>query len=187
MVAHVMSQAMTSRYATAWCVYYGQRICTTSHIPQLSEVSNVKSILPGELVQGLITTVQPNGINLQILGFFAGTIDEFHLKAGSIEDNYKVGKKVKARVLYDIDPSTSTAPRFALSLAEHAVSLTSKRAGGAGGNDQSSLQNAFPIGTVIEAVKVVRVESERGLIVEVGQGVEGFVHVRQKPPPRRLD
>lgn len=129
-------------------------------------------------MQGLITAVQPTGINLQILGFFNGTIDEFHLRPGPIEDNYKIGQKVKARVLYDVDPSTFTAPRFALSLADHVVSLTSKRVGDAE-DAQSSVQEAFSIGTAVEAVKVLRVESERGLIVEVSSGLEGFVHVSQ--------
>jgi rRNA biogenesis protein RRP5 len=147
---------------------------------QLTEVSNVTSILPGELVQGLITAVQPSGLNLQILGFFNGTIDEFHLRPGPIEDNYKVGHKVKARILYDVDPLTSTAPRFALSLADHIVSLNSKRVNGAEDGDQSTIQEAFPIGKIIEAVKVVRVEPERGLIVEVNPGLEGFVHVSEQ-------
>lgn len=84
---------------------------------------------------------------------------------------------MKARVLYDVDPSTSTAPRFALSLADHVVSLTTKPIGDAEENTQSTLQEAFTVGTVIESVKVVRVETERGLIVEVSPGLEGFVHV----------
>ncbi|KAI0706125.1 hypothetical protein BC835DRAFT_1260450 [Cytidiella melzeri] len=145
----------------------------------LSEVSNVKSILPGELVQGLITAVQSKGLNLQILGFFSGTIDEFHLRTGPVEDNYKIGQKVRTRVLYDVEPSTSSAPRFALSLANHVVSLTSKRVGDAGDDDQSILQDAFPIGSIIETVKVIRVDTERGLIVEINSGLEGFVHISQ--------
>lgn len=140
-------------------------------------MSNVKSILPGELVHGLITAVQSTGLNLQILGFFTGTIDGFHLRPGAVEDNYKIGQKVKARVLYDVDPSTSTAPRFALSLADHVVSLTTKRVGDAEEDAQSTLEEAFTIGTIIESVKVTRVETERGLIVEVPAGLEGFVHV----------
>ncbi len=121
--------------------------------------------------------MQSTGVNLQILGFFAGTVDEFHLRSGPVEDNYKIGQKVKARILYDVDPSTSTAPRFALSLADHVVSLTSKCVGEAEDDQQSSLQDAFSIGSIIEAVKVVRVENERGLIVEVNPGLEGFIHV----------
>ena len=134
------------------------------------------SVLPGSLVQGLITAVQPTGLNLQILGFFNGTIDQFHLPPGDIEATYKVGQKIKARVLYDITPSTP--PRFALSLAKHVVSLTSKFAD----SENVQLQDAYPIGAIVEAVKVVRVEPERGLVVQVAPGLEGFVHVS---PTRR--
>ena len=64
--------------------------------------------------------------------------------------------------------SPSTPPRFALSLADHVVGYTAR----------TDLQGAYPVGTTLEAVKVARVESERGLIMEVASGVEGFVHVR---------
>lgn len=44
--------------------------------------------------------------------------------------------------------------------------------------DASSLQDAFAVGSIVEAAKVIRVESESGLIVEVSDGLQGFVHVR---------
>ncbi|KAI0778417.1 U3 snoRNP-associated protein Rrp5 [Trametes elegans] len=138
----------------------------------LTEVSSVTSIVPGALVQSLVTAVQPDGLILQVLGFFDGTIDEFHLPPGDPEDNYKVGQKVKARVLYDISPSTP--PRFALSLVEHVVNYHTKSV-----DSDTELREAYPIGTILDAVKVVRVESERGLIVEVGPEVQGFVHISQ--------
>ena len=127
------------------------------------------------LVQSLVTAISPSGLNVQILGYYQGTVDQFHLLPGSVEDNYKVGQKVKARILYNV--SQSTPPRFALSLAGHVISLTGKSAAGADDADGVALQEAYPVGTTLEAVKVVRVETERGLIVDVGSGVEGFVHV----------
>lgn len=51
------------------------------------------------------------------------------------------------------------------------------------GETSSLLQEAYPIGTILNAVKVIRVEKERGLIVEVGDGQEGFVHVRRVSIP----
>ncbi|KAH8099388.1 nucleic acid-binding protein [Cristinia sonorae] len=141
----------------------------------MTEVSAATSLLPGMLVQSLITTVIPSGLNLQILGFYQGTIDQFHLKAGDVEGNYSVGQKVKARILYDV--SQSSPPRFALSLADHVVSLTNKSVSEADKSKVVSLQEAYPIGTILEAVKVVRVETERGLIVEAE--AQGFVHISQ--------
>ena len=125
-------------------------------------------------MQSLVTAVVPDGLNLQVLGYFGGTVDQYHLVPGDPEQNYKVGQKLKARVLYDI--AASSPPRFALSLAEHLVSMTPKTVAG------SELPDAYPIGTILDAVKVIRVETERGLVVEVSDGVEGYVHVRASWP-----
>ena len=131
------------------------------------------SIVPGSLVQCLVTAVQPDGLVLQVLGYFDGTIDQFHLVPGDPDSHHKVGQKVKARVLYDISPSTP--PRFALSLADHVVKLTAKSI--TSDETVTDLCEAYPVGTLLEAVKVTRVESERGLVVDIGSSVEGFIHV----------
>ncbi|KAF8913041.1 hypothetical protein CPB84DRAFT_1760205 [Gymnopilus junonius] len=155
------------------------RTCTVSADPAkfstsfLSEVSSVTSILPGALVQALITSVNPDGLNLQVLGFFEGTVGRLHLEQEP--DTYKVGKKVKARILYDYSASP---PKFALALSEHIVKLSPRLGHGQNDADEkNTLQVLYPIGTALEAVKVLRVEAERGLLVEVGQGVRGFVHI----------
>ncbi|KAI0308284.1 U3 snoRNP-associated protein Rrp5 [Multifurca ochricompacta] len=135
---------------------------STIRVSHLTEVTNVTSILPGELVQCLITGVSSLGLNVQVLGYFDGTIDEYHLPPGDPADNFKAGKKVKARVLYEI-PETSP-PRFALSLARDNEYAT-------------SIEEAYPIGTTLDAVKIVRVETERGLLVDVQEGIQGFVHI----------
>ncbi|KAI0375236.1 hypothetical protein BV20DRAFT_934020 [Pilatotrama ljubarskyi] len=157
------------------------RTCNVSVDPQtlksasLSEVTSVNSIVPGALVQSLVTAVQPDGLILQVLGFFDGTVDQFHLPPGDPEERYKIGQKVRARILYDISPSTP--PRFALSLVDHVIKYDVKSVQSDAAT--TDLREAYPVGTVLEAVKVTRVESERGLIVEVGSGVEGFVHISQ--------
>ncbi len=172
---HATSPWILKWFRQLWCVAYihasGQHSCA---VKQLTEVSSVASILPGSLVQCLVTAIQPDGLILQVLGYFDGTIDQFHLVPGDPETHYKVGQKVKARVLYDISPSTP--PRFALSVADHVVKYTTKSA--ASDDANTDLREAYPVGTLLEAVKVTRVESERGLIVEVSPGIEGFVHVR---------
>jgi rRNA biogenesis protein RRP5 len=128
----------------------------------------VTSILPGTLVRSLVTAVHRTGVNLQILGYFDGTVDEFHLPPNT---SYTIGKKLKARVLYHF---SSSPPRFALSLAEHVLGLRLRRVG-----DETSfnIQEAYPIGTSLECAKVLKTEQERGLVVEVLPGLEGFVHV----------
>ncbi len=156
--------------SSAYCHCYSVLI---QH-PQLTEISSVTSVVPGALVQSLITAIQPDGLILQVLGYFDGTVDQFHLLPGDPEGHYKVGQKIKARVLYDISPSTP--PRFALSSADHVVKYTSKTSSSS--DATADLREAYPIGTALGAVKVTRVESERGLIVDVGSGIQGFVHVR---------
>lgn len=140
---------------------------------KVSEVTNVTSILPGTLVQSLVTSVAPSGLNLQVLGFFEGTVDIIHLPAGK---SHKIGQKVKARVLYDI--SGTTPPRFSLALVEHIVALDIKRTSNDNrSGDKLSILDAYSIGTIVENAKVAGVESERGLVLEVEPGIEGFVHV----------
>ncbi|KAG9314209.1 hypothetical protein JVU11DRAFT_4995 [Chiua virens] len=150
------------------------RICTLTNDPEavvsssISEVSNVSSVLPGSLVQSLITAVVPDGLNLQILGFFNATADEFHLP--STYKSLKAGEKLKARVLYDL-PGT-TPPRFVVTLAEHHIRLQLKAT-----SEDQLLHAAFPVGTVLDSVQVRRVETERGLVVDVQSDQEGFVHI----------
>lgn len=165
--------------STLSCILFPQYVYP--HLPspklidifQLSEIANVTSLLPGTLVQSLITAVVPSGLNLQVLGFFEGTVDQVHLSPGK---KYKIGQKVKARVLYDI--SGTSPPRFALALVDHIIGLDVKRATGENSKDRPNLQEAYPVGKIID-VKVTGVEPERGLMAEVepDAGVQGFVHV----------
>lgn len=147
-----------------------------SSAPQLTEVTNANSVLPGTLVQALITAVHPSGLNLQILGFFDGTVDQLHLRPDATDKAYKIGKKVKARVLYDF---STTPPRFALALTEHVLGLGVQRIKADKKTAASqTMQEAYPIGTILEAVKVVRLETERGVLVEIDSGaLQGFIHV----------
>ena len=132
-------------------------------------------MLPGELVQCLITAIVTSGINVQMLGYFDGTIDRFHLPVGDLDENLKVGQKVKARVLYEIHGSSP--PQFSLSLAEHVLQLGPKSTKSEG-DSGPTIQESYPIGTTLDSVKVVRVDSERGLVVEVQPDLQGFIHVR---------
>ena len=67
----------------------------------------------------------------------------------------------------------TTEPRkFALSLLPHVVGLDVPRL-----KDNQPVQEAFSIGSTLKAVKVVRVETERGLVVEVQGDILGHVHV----------
>jgi rRNA biogenesis protein RRP5 len=147
---------------------------SSSLVVKLSEVTNATSVLPGTLVQSLVTAVSPHGLNLQVLGFFDGTVDRLHLSRPPSE--YKVGKRLNGRVLYDF---SSSPPRFALALADHILALGSRRVKAQNASSEGqTLQDFCPVGKLVEEVKVLRLEAERGIFVEVGPGLEGFVHVR---------
>ncbi|KAF9566135.1 nucleic acid-binding protein [Agrocybe pediades] len=139
----------------------------------LAEISSVTSVLPGTLVQGLVTAANANGLNLQVLGFFDGTIDRIHLEEDPA--SHKLGKKVKARILYDYSASP---PKFALALSNHIVKLSARSGDDLKEEDKGkSIQELYPVGTLIDTAKVVQLETERGLIVEVAPGIRGFVHI----------
>ncbi|KAF9244529.1 hypothetical protein BU15DRAFT_85908 [Melanogaster broomeanus] len=136
------------------------RVCTVTNDPTLfasssiSEVTSVTSVLPGTLVHSLVTAVGEDGMNLQILGFFDASVDNYHLP--TTHRSPKMGQKVKARVLYD-----------------HHLELQTKCTS----EGQEAFHNVFPIGTILDSVKVKRVETERGLLVEIQSNLEGFIHI----------
>lgn len=135
----------------------------------MTEVSNVTSVLPGALVQSLVTAVSDYGLGLQVLGYFDGTIDLHHLPTRDPSKKYKLGQKVKARVLYEL--AAVSPPKFALSLADHVLALHTKR------TEESHISESYPIGTILDSVKVVGVEGEHGVTVEVTPDITGFIHV----------
>jgi hypothetical protein len=109
-------------------------------------------------------------LNVQVLGYFAGTVDLTHL--GKVDtSSHKVGEKVDARILWDI-PETN--PRqIALSMLPHVLSLAPSTMQG----DEEKLEETYPIGTILEGLKVVRTEADRGVVVAIGDKPVGFVHV----------
>lgn len=136
----------------------------------MTEVSNVASLLPGALVESLVTAVSDHGLGLQALGYFDGTIDLHHLPTRYPSKKYKVGQKVKARVLYQLP--TASPPKFVLSLADHVLNLQTKQTEG------SHMSVSYPVGMILDSVKIVGAEGEHGVTVEITPDVAGFVHVR---------
>ncbi|KAH7106737.1 nucleic acid-binding protein [Auriculariales sp. MPI-PUGE-AT-0066] len=139
----------------------------TSHV---SELSTVTSVLPGLLVSGLVTAELPTGLNVQILGYFDASIDQHHLPSSQAA-RPKIGDKIKARVLWEV--VAAQPRRFALSSLPHVLKLGLASVG----SDTNYLRSAFPMGTVIDAVKVIRVETEFGLVCQIGDDTPAFVHI----------
>lgn len=140
----------------------------------LTEISTIDSILPGALVSVLVTAVVRSGLNVKICGFYDGTIDISHLGLGEddIDERFKIGKKLKARVLYDF-VSGSNDRRFALSVLPHIFNLSSPLAA----DKKTPLETAIPIGKMIPSVKVIRVIPDWGVVCRTDDGIEGFTHI----------
>ena len=136
----------------------------------MTQLASVESVLPGLRVRALITGIQPGGLNVQVLGYFAGTIDLTHL--GKVDtSSHKDGQKVDARILWDI-PDTN--PRqIALSVLPHVLSLAPSKVL----DDEEKLEDTYPVGNILEGLKVVRVEADRGVVVAIGDKPIGFTHV----------
>ncbi|TDL28208.1 nucleic acid-binding protein [Rickenella mellea] len=144
----------------------------------MTEVTNVASLLPGTLVQCLVTAVLPTGLNVQVLGFFLGTIDLHHLPSRNTETEFKVGQKIKARILYDVQGTNP--PQFSLTLLEHILALDVKGTKPRSASERTQpVQESFAIGTTLDSVKVVGVDTEQGLVVAVEPGIEGYIHISQ--------
>ena len=56
----------------------------------LADVSDIGSLLPGSLVQCLVTEIKAAGAGGKILGVLDGTIDKFHVGDAPIKDNTNV-------------------------------------------------------------------------------------------------
>ncbi|KAG8721817.1 rRNA biogenesis protein rrp5 [Ceratobasidium sp. 394] len=108
----------------------------------------------------------PSGLNVQILGFFNGTIELFHLPRGI--EKFKLGDKAKARVLWDLPGSSP--PKFALSLLPHVLGLVptstlpppplssegepKKKKRRKEAEDGVKPAEAYPVGMILESVRI---------------------------------
>lgn len=156
------------------------QVADCHNVAQLSSATSITSILPSTLVTALVTATLSSGLNVKFFGYFDGTIDLFHLNHLDPEKDFKVGQKVKARVMWD--SITSSQKKFSLSLAKHVLEMGVARVEG---DDEEAvgeeLAEAYPVGRTLETVKVLRMDDEWGLTCEIEEGDEkipAFVHVR---------
>lgn len=117
-------------------------------------------------MQTMIMAISPDGVNLQVLGYFEGTVEQIHMSASA--KRLKVGKKIKARILYCLPGSPTN---FVLAFSDHIMKLTQKTTEG------KILATHYPIGATLKCVTVTNVEPERGIVVNVALDLQGFVHV----------
>lgn len=139
-------------------------------VPTLEAVKSIKSVTAGVLVEGEIIDVRGSGIIIRLYEHLTGTIDRFHSghndSAESLTTFYKEGDSIKARVI-------STLPHLddnqvALSVLPHVMGMTF-------GNLDAA--QALPVGFIIENAKVLSVNSNLGVFLDIGvEKTIGFAH-----------
>ena len=137
---------------------------------QKKELTSVAALLPGTLVSGLITATALSGLSLQLFGSISGTLDIYQL--AKPPTTYKSGDKMRARILYTVPGSAP--PKLSLTASTHVLTLSVKKRED---DEGKPVEEAYPVGTTLSNVTVSRVESERGLLMDIEKGVRGFVHV----------
>lgn len=144
----------------------------------LANAPSMDCFQPGTAVEFLVTGVTSLGIVGKLMGMLDVTADLIHSGATAvgvdIEEKYKAGKKLKARIICTFP--TVEEKKFGISLLDHVVSLTSITAKSTTG--AVAITEALPISTILEEARVVQVKHGVGLFVDVGvKGVQGFVHI----------
>ncbi|ORX93442.1 nucleic acid-binding protein [Basidiobolus meristosporus CBS 931.73] len=142
-------------------------------------LSNMSSLIPSTLINGMVAAINPNGITCKFMGFYDGTIDFNHLGLvvegeDDISKAFKVGQKIRARILY---MSLGVNEKIiGLSLAPHVLSLSQPQISGYDLKDDAKM---IPMGTIFDKVTVKRVDSGVGILCEIDgvKGVVGQTHI----------
>ncbi|PFH55955.1 hypothetical protein XA68_17330 [Ophiocordyceps unilateralis] len=147
-----------------------------SRVP--SEATTINTYLPGTPATVLISSVDRRGIVGKIMGHLHVTADVIHSGAGpdgvDLESTYKVGSKVKARIICNFP--NAKEPKLGMSLLPHVTGLTRKRPGPDAADKLPT--DVLPVSSLAEKCVVRHVETEIGLFVDTGSaGLPGFVHI----------
>lgn len=144
----------------------------------LQDAPTVDAFLPGTAVEVLITQVSSTSIAGQVIGLLDVTADVVHSGAGTrstdIEAKYKVGSKLKARVIFSL--ADSSARSVGVSVLDHILALSARTA--PEGSENRSPTEILPLSATVDQANIVNVEPGLGLYVDLGvKGVLGFVHI----------
>lgn len=126
------------------------------------------TLIPGMLVSGKVQNVLSDGLLLNFLTFFHGTVDCFHLPkaltSADLKVSFTAGQAVDARVLY-VNPSTK---KIGLTMKPSLV--------------QGTTTGRIPqIGTTIESAQVSRLDENLGMLLQFSTErsgeATGYVHI----------
>ncbi|KAI0486919.1 hypothetical protein F4859DRAFT_467576 [Xylaria cf. heliscus] len=140
-----------------------------------SEATTIQTFLPGSAVELMVSDISKRGLVGKVMGSLDVTADLIHSGAGpkalDLEAKYKIGKKIKARVICDFP--TAKEPKLGVSLLDHVMTLTPQRSASA-----KAPLDCLPASSIVEKCTVFKVDPELGVFVEIGTDrIPGFVHI----------
>ena len=155
-----------------------ERIGSIKKTNYLTNAPTVDSLLPGTAVELLISEITSSGIAGKVMGLVDTTADIIHsgnaASGKPLDKKYSIGGKVKGRVICTFP--TSNEKKLGISLLDHIISMT--RQTSQSSEHSKTPTEIIPLSTIIEEVKVAKVEPGLGLFVDIGmKGVRGFVHI----------
>ena len=155
-----------------------ERIGNIKKTNYLTNAPTVDSLLPGTAIELLVSEITSSGIAGKVMGLVDVTADFIHSGAAAsgkaLDKKYLVGSKAKGRIVCTFPSSHKR--KLGISLLDHVLGMTQQRP--LVNNDARIPTELIPISTIIEEVKVAKVEPGLGLFVDIGvKGVRGFVHI----------
>ncbi|KAI1180279.1 hypothetical protein F4777DRAFT_529472 [Nemania sp. FL0916] len=140
-----------------------------------SEATTVQTFLPGCAVELIVTDISMRGLVGKVMGSLHVTADLVHSGAGpnglDLEAKYKIGKKIRARVICDFPAAKE--PKLGVSLLDHVMTLSPQRTKSA-----KFPLDVLPPSSAVEKCTVFKVNPVVGVFVDLGiDRVPGFVHI----------
>ncbi|KAH3682794.1 hypothetical protein WICPIJ_006253 [Wickerhamomyces pijperi] len=133
----------------------------------ITTLSSVDSLVPGTLIDALVTHVQQDGLVTRAFGLLDATVNLAHAGAFTQDDlkhKFSIGSNVKARIVAVL--FANNTKKLVLSLLNHVLAK----------NELSDALTAFPIGHVFESVEVKGHDSNY-IYVAIDSERLGQVHV----------
>ncbi|KAI9013729.1 hypothetical protein CLU79DRAFT_387856 [Phycomyces nitens] len=146
-----------------------------SHSVITEPFSRITSVIPGQLVNGMIEDVASTGLVVKFMGLYEATIDASHLPlTADLEQTYRIGTKINFRIIYCI--LNTEQKTIGGSLLPHVLELKAPELTVEG--ETKYVGDVFPVGSFLDNVEVVRI-THSGLKVSIPslEGVNGFVHI----------
>lgn len=144
----------------------------------MKTVSNIDTLLPGTAIEFLVSETTANGLRGTMMDLVDVTSDLFHsgqlMQDDPISERFPAGTRLKARIIYTNPESDHR--KVGVSILEHIMRFSQPHPTGL--DDGTLPTEAIAVSTIINGLKIERVEPDIGLLMNVGlHGLHGFAHI----------